>query len=103
MPKTAHTPMGVIFREDEKAFIVVDHNGNFYAKTYSSLDAKEIAAAPETAAELERVKAVNKDLMEALRAMCEFWRFDTGSVFDPQKLAAYEQARAALAKAEGKS
>lgn len=54
-------------------------------------DARLIAAAPETAAERDALLAVNAVMLEALKAL---FNADLGS---------HEKAKAAIAKAEGKS
>lgn len=59
-------------------------------------NARLIAAAPETAAERDRLKEVNAELLAALKAVMGEWK-------DGYGLNCVEQVRAAIAKAEGKS
>jgi hypothetical protein len=65
-------------------------------------NARLIAAAPETAAERDRLKVVNAELLDALKRLLEFVVAHTDpTVATPQFTAEYERSRAAIAKAEG--
>ena len=67
------------------------------AKVFTSeADARLIAAAPETAAERDRLKEVNAELLEALKTFPGFT--DDATVGDDW----LEKALAAIAKAEGR-
>ena len=69
----------------EKFYVVVDSNGNFFAKSYSWADATAIAALPM--------------LIEAARAVADDWtRGNCGSVKQAHGFA----LRDAIAKAGGK-
>lgn len=61
-------------------------------------NARLIAAAPETAAERDRLKEVNAELLEALKAMLHV--FGCGTAID---CSTCDSARAAIAKAEGRT
>lgn len=66
-------------------------------------NARLIAAAPETAAERDRLKAVNADLLAALESACAVaaaWDYDATLPVPAMRM--YEIARAAIAKANGK-
>ncbi|CAL8974569.1 hypothetical protein RHODGE_RHODGE_03289 [Rhodoplanes serenus] len=78
-------------------------------------NARLIAAAPETAAERDRLREVNAELVEALRFYSDEWERDVfGDVGDPDRFFAVvsptnslredkgRRASAALAKAEGR-
>lgn len=61
-------------------------------------NARLIAAAPETAAERDRLKALNAELLAVLKDL--MWRFNDAE--PPCNDADVAQARAAIAKAEGR-
>jgi hypothetical protein len=67
-------------------------------------DAELIARAPEMAAEIERLRDINAELIDALRPLvaqdCESWGCYNSN--DPYHDCAPERARATLAKAEVK-
>lgn len=78
-------------------------------------NARLIAAAPETAAERDRLRELNAELVEALRFYSDEWERDVfGDVGDPDRFFAVvsptnslredkgRRASAALAKAEGR-
>lgn len=71
--------------QGDAGFVILDRNGNFYARTYSSVDARLIAAAPA--------------LLEALERMTEAV---DGYLHDPFK-AEVAAARAAIAQAKGET
>ena len=79
----AHTPM-TIQDQGEAGFVILDRNGNFYARTYSSVDARLIAAAPMLVAALE-------DLLGPM---------DKKSIDILERV---KNARAAIAQAKGES
>ena len=61
-----------------------------------------IAAAPETAAERDRLKEINKELLEALKTMVDTFNPDHQCIYDFGR-AKFNAASAAIAKAEGKT
>ena len=65
-------------------------------------NARLIAAAPETAAERDRLKEANTDLLAALKALLRFVEAhtETGEVIPPYTVE-HVRARTAIAKAEG--
>ncbi|RAI30578.1 hypothetical protein [Rhodoplanes serenus] len=98
--------------------LVISADGAKIACVYgpsSAANASLIAAAPETAAERDRLREVNAELVEALRFYSDEWERDVfGDVGDPDRFFAVvsptnslredkgRRASAALAKAEGR-
>ena len=60
-----------------------------------------IAAAPETAAERDRLRAVNAELLEALKIMVKVGGLNYGMATGENGGPAIQKARAAIANAEG--
>lgn len=57
--KTNTQKLGVTWNEEKKHYVVTDRNGNFFAKTYSSTDARAIALIPEL---IEAIKLCQREL-----------------------------------------
>ena len=77
----------------------VGPGGDGIAKVWNEADARLIAAAPETAQERDRLKAINAELVEALeRTVCALEEVaeDGGTIIYNETM---DIARAALAKA----
>jgi hypothetical protein len=75
------------------------HEDSYCAMLENDANARLIAAAPETAAERDRLKEVNAELLAALKALYEATPDNEGGDLGE----ACRQARAAISKAEGKS
>lgn len=71
---------------------------NEHARAIAKANARLIAAAPETAAERDRLKALNAELLAALKAIKEAGRMSD----QPRAKYCAEIADAAIAKAEGR-
>lgn len=91
--------------DDDNPLLILDGNGTSvamlirgYTSTECELNRRIIAAAPETAAERDKLKEVNAELLAALRAMLSVC--GCGTALD---CSVCNSARAAIAKAEGKS
>lgn len=81
--------------------------------TYAQANARLVAAAPETAAERDRLREVNRELVAAMEATLASMRELRGLAFTGSRIptdrypekhranAADDQARAALARAKG--
>ena len=69
-------------------------------------NARLIAAAPETAAERDQLRALNADMLAALREydayMSRFYRDTDGGPMSEPNRASWKAARAAIARAEGR-
>jgi hypothetical protein len=94
------------------------HEDSYCAMLENDANARLIAAAPETAAERDRLREVNAELLAALKRIDEWWtRSAPGGPDDnrlclttgfnvslhPELVGIWRQARAAISKAEGKS
>jgi hypothetical protein len=82
-------------KDGDKYFVVIDENGNFYAKSYSWTDATLIAAAPKL------LDVLGKSLasMEYVRKSMPLDRKDHDEYLVISE--AIKQARAAIATVEG--
>lgn len=78
--KTQHTPFKVAAVENH--FVVTDANGNFFAETYSSFNANQIAALPE--------------LLSALQELTD-WTYNQSAPLESIR----DKARSSIAKATG--
>ena len=93
--------------EDDEVGIVayIEHHGRGTGNEKSPTDqdydrARLIAAAPETAAERDRLREVNRELIEALWGMVNSFAPHDG-IPEDEKEAACKCAQTVLAKAEG--
>ena len=85
-------------------YMVVSEHGAPIAKCNDEDTARLIAAAPETAAERDRLQAINAELVTALEAILPWLETDVeyaGSDAAGLLLDAIQQARAVVAKAKG--
>jgi hypothetical protein len=77
-----------------------------HSLTDQDANARLIAAAPETAAERDQLRALNADMLAALREydayMSRFYRDTDGGPMSEPNRASWKAARAAIARAEGR-
>jgi hypothetical protein len=76
------------------------------SRAEAEANARLIAAAPETAAERDQLRALNADMLAALREydayMSRFYRDTDGGPMSEPNRASWKAARAAIARAEGR-
>lgn len=72
--ETKQQPMMVIEKRGSELghlrndhYVIIDGNGNFFAKTYSFVDAQLLASAPDMAKEIAQLKADKAELVEGLK------------------------------------
>jgi hypothetical protein len=97
---TAHDGMQLLYRVHERPDWIAPEPGREHHRGWHQLlthpDARLIAAAPETAAERDRLREVNAELVAALQVAAKALRSARYS-----EMPAYEVARAAITKATG--
>jgi len=95
---TTHTPGPWWFTATEKeGYYVAGAGDKELTNLISREDARLIAAAPETAAERDRLKTINSELVDAIEGVLHHEIYGTSTSYP----AALQHCRAVLARARG--
>lgn len=104
--ETKHTPMMVIEKRGSELghlrndhYVIIDGNGNFFAKTYSFVDAQLLASAPDMAKEIAQLKADKAELLEGLKSfLANGDEWSTDNYGDTILCKTFDKARNLIAK-----